>query len=408
MAYGDVKSPKPSSGGYGRISYGRSETQAERDAHARASSREILDYIKGQSDPCAYMLAQDGSTLLGIYRTTRQITTHGKFDWERILNLLSPSCRDKVRQALDKAKEAEPLEQQARAEQRKAEYEHQEMLWAQEAAKRKQEEYDRKMQIVNNAQLVLGSLQSETSEVFRRHERYELDNGDYLEDPVSSRLRSGGWVEDTTKRGGFRLQLTISLDVSNSNWHNRVAEHAIKAFQELVLAARALHEDNPESVAYSAWLFSMNRDGKGVRRLKSTDRKYDGSQIVDVETDDPLKEVRELFDLRYQPSYAGEDSWLSPLLEKIAIWEAQSVGEGYVKLDIILSDGVFERKVDISRADDIQAGRGQAQTVIMNFMNEDNWHSGRLPYQCVQYPVNSENVSGLLRLVLANFLEAYI
>lgn len=408
MAAGDRKSSR-STGGYGRVSYGRSETQAERDAAARAASRAVLDRVAGQPNPCAYLLGSD--SLLDIYRTTHQITTRNRYDWDRILDLLKPDCQAKVLEALAKAKADWDAQQKVRAAEKEAKWQHQQMEWAEEAKKRQQEEFEAKQSIANASLLMLGSLQSETSEVFRRKERYELDQGDYLDDPVSSRLRSGGWMEDVSSRGGFRLQLTVSLDVSNSNWYNRVAAPAIRAFQELTLAARALKAEHPDDVIYSAWLFSKDRDGKGVEYLSALEGGYDKETMawVKKETDDPLKETRKLWgEDKYVPHFAGEDSWISPLLEKIADWEKQHEDGGYVKLDIILSDGVFERKVDIARSDEVQASRGQVHTVIMNFMKEDDWHEGRLPYQVVQYPVTPDNVGGLLRLVLANFLEAYI
>lgn len=408
MAAGDRKSEK--STGYGRSSYGRSETQAERDARARASSKEILEHIAGQTNPCQYLLNSPSDYLVDVYRITHRITTRSKYDWERIMSLLSQDCQAKVQEALEKAKADRDATQTVKQLEQEAKYQHQQMIYAEEAKARKQAEYEQKQHIVNSAQLMLGSLQSETSEVFQQRERYELDQGDYLDDPVSSRLKSGGWTEDTYKRGGFKLQLTISLDVSNSNWYNRVAAPAIRAFQELVLAARALKDEHPESVTYSAWLFSKDKDGKGVERLTAFEQDWEDGKRVLIETDDPLKEVKKLWswNAKDMPYYAGEDSWLYPLLENLANWESKQDDEGSVKLDIILSDGVFERKVDITRSDEVQARRGQVHTVIMNFMPEDDWFDGRLPYQVVQYPVTADNVNGLLRLVLANFLEAYI
>lgn len=408
MAAGDRKSEK--STGYGRSSYGRSETQAERDARARASSKEILEEIAGQANPCQYLLNSPSDYLVDVYRITHRITTRGKYDWERIMSLLSQDCQAKVQEALEKAKADRDATLTVKQLEQEAKYQHQQMIYAEEAKARKQAEYEQKQEVVNSAQLMLGSLQSETSEVFQRRERYELDQGDYLDDPVSSRLKSGGWTEDTYKRGGFKLQLTISLDVSNSNWYNRVAAPAIRAFQELVLAARALKDEHPESVTYSAWLFSKDKDGKGVEQLKDYTSDYDYVTRTDVKTvtDDPLKETRKLWNQTSVPYYAGEDSWLSPLLESLADWESKQEDEGSVKLDIILSDGVWERKVDITRSDDVQARRGQCHTVIMNFLPEQDWYQGRLPYQVVMYPVTPDNVSGLLRLVMSNFLEAYI
>lgn len=407
MAYSDYKSQKSSGGG--RISYGRSETPAERDATYRASSKALYERIKAIPNPAQYLLGNSG--LLDIYKTTHKISRFNKYDWERILELLSESDKGEVIKQLKEAQAKEEQAQQDRDAQWRKESEERQAQWAEQAKAREQADYDRKMEVVNSSFLMLGSLQSETSEIFRRKERYDLEYGDDLEDPVSSRLRSGGWSEDGKSKAGFKLQLSIALDVSNSNWYNKVAGPAIRSFQELVLAARALKDEHPEDVVYSAWLFCENRDGKGVERLKDWEENYDWDtrQTVKKTTDDPLKETRKLFDREHSiPSYAGEDSYIYPLLQAIKAWESIDVGEGYVKLDIILSDGVFERKVDITTADDIQARRGQVQSVILNFMPEEGWYSGRLPYQCVQYPVTADNVTGILRLVLANFLEAYI
>lgn len=408
MAYSDRKSQKPIS--YGRVSYGRTETQAERDAIERSRSKQAYKYVKLQPKPGQHLLGL-GNSILDLYKTTHSISRFSKYDWERILELLEPHDKAEVIQLLKQAQAQENQAKQDREVQWQKESDERHARWAEEAEARKQAEYDTKMQIVNSSQLMLGSLQSETSEVFQRRDRYELDMGDELEDPVSSRLRSGGWIDSTNRRAGFKLQLSIALDVSNSNWYNQVAEPAIRAFQELVLAARALKDENPDDVAYSAWLFCQNKDGKGVEQLRDwvEDWDYDTRGYVKKTIDDPLKETRKLFGKEHSiPGFAGEDSYIYPLLQRIAAWERLDVGDGYVKLDIILSDGVFERKVDISTADDIQARRGQVQTVILNFMPEDGWYSGRLPYQCVQYPVTADNVTGILRLVLSSFLEAYI
>lgn len=405
MASSDRKSQKPVS--YGRVSYGRSETQSERDAAERARSKAIYERIKSRNCPAAYLLGNSG--LLSIYHDTHSISRFGKYDWERILELLKDSDKAEVIRLLEAAKADEQKAKEERDAEWKRESDLRQIRWAEEAKARQQAEYDAKQQIVNSSLLMLGSIQSEISEVFQRRERYELDQGDYLEDPVSSRLRSGGWTEDGQRKAGFKLQLTIALDVSNSIWYNRIAPAAIRSFQELILAARALKDEHPDDVVYSARLFSENKDGKGVETLRdwSEDFDYDARAYVRKTTDDPLKEGRKLFGQEdYVPSFAGEDSYIYPLLQSIAAWEAGH--DGYVKLDIILSDGVFERKVDISTADDIQARRGQVHSVILNFIPEDDWYAGRLPYQCVQYPVTTDNVTGILRLVLAQFLEAYI
>lgn len=407
MAYGDRKSSRSSGGGGGG---GRAYSGFyDPDPGYRQDSKLMFDLVMGSGDPCDYLKRISLLELARIYHATNKITRHGKKDWQRIQAELTEACIQDISKRVEEALAEEQADRHRRNEDRERSNREWQAEQAVIAEARKQAEYERKEGIVQSAQLMLGSLQSETAEVFQRRERYELDQGDYLEDPVSSRLRSGGWIEDTTRRGGFKLQLTMSLDVSNSNWYNGVAPHSIKAFQELVLAARALKEEQPDSVSYSAWLFSKNRDGKGVEQLLDYTKEWSYDGQVQKPIEDPLKETAKLFGHENrEPSWAGEDSYIYPLLQAIANWEADEVEAGAVKLDIILSDGVFERKVDIATADDIQARRGQVHTVVLNFMPEEQWFEGRLPFQVVQYSVTSDNVQGILRLVLAQFLEAYI
>src|SRR5687767_2771545 len=152
MASSDRKSQK--STGYGRVSYGRSETQAERDARARAESKRMLDHIAGQSNPCQYLLNSPSDYLLSVYQITHRITTRNRYDWERIMDMLKPNCQAKVLEALAKAKEDwQKVQTQQQAEQ-EAKYQHQQMIYAEEAKARQQAEYEQKQLIVNQAQMV--------------------------------------------------------------------------------------------------------------------------------------------------------------------------------------------------------------------------------------------------------------
>jgi hypothetical protein len=377
-------------------------------------SKEAFELVMAQSNPCHYLTKETSlGQLYNLYSTMTKVSRYGRKDWQRVLDKIPEGCQKELSARVDEAKQwkVEQEEQAKKESEARWERYRQEQAETEEAQKR--EDITLKEQIVYNADLMLGALQSETSEVFRRRERDNLDTGDLLDDPVSSRLRSGGWADEYNQRAGFKLQISVSLDVSNSNWYNKVAEPAIRAFQELVLTVRNLHEEHPNDVVYSAWLFAKNRDGKGVERLHDYTKEWDYSngqhKQVLKPIEDPLKETFRLFKAHERiPHWAGEDSWLSPLLRELHYWEDNEVGAGFVKLDIILSDGVFERKVDIQEADNIQTQRGQCHTVVLNFIDEDEWYAGRMPFQTVQYPVTKDNISGLLRLVLASFLEVYI
>jgi hypothetical protein len=97
------------------------------------------------------------------------------------------------------------------------------------------------------------------------------------------------------------------------------------------------------------------------------------------------------------------------LLEEIEKWEKEESDPGAVRLDIVLTDAVFEHKKDIRESDVIQERRdGQLQTVFLNFMPEKEWLNSTLPKRCFMIKVDKDNVAGILRNVLSEFVGAQL
>ena len=111
-----------------------------------------------------------------------------------------------------------------------------------------------------------------------------------------------------------------------------------------------------------------------------------------------------------QSSYGlGEDTWYSALLSRIEKWETKNSEPGAVRLDLVITDGVFEHAKDLTECNRIQERRdGSLQTVFLNFLSMDEWSDTKLPRHCVQYLANVDNIAGLSRTVLHEFVSSYM
>jgi len=107
--------------------------------------------------------------------------------------------------------------------------------------------------------------------------------------------------------------------------------------------------------------------------------------------------------------FTGEDTWISPLFEEIEKWENRYSDPGAARLDIIITDAVLEHEKDIREASRIQEHRnGNLQTVLLNFLPMDDWGDGSIPKRCTQYSANAENIGGMLRQIVQDFISTQL
>lgn len=278
---------------------------------------------------------------------------------------------------------------QKRADEEKAEAERQEQI------KKQQERAELiKIERSSDARLMAGGLQSEFASAIGWREKFGQPEGDWLDDPVEALTTGYGFGEEVRTSRGIKMQVHLCLDCSNSMKWNGCADVAQETVQSMYWALRMAAEQLPPgSLVAHVWSWAHYDKGKGVQI-------HTGEQQMNRIDNDPLKALD-----RYWASFDGEDTWISPLLERLETWETKYGDPGAYRLDIIITDGVLEHATDSRKGDEIQERRdGSLQTIVLNFLPVEEWVDSRVPKRCVQYAATPDNLIGLVRNVLGGWL----
>ena len=291
-------------------------------------------------------------------------------------------------------------------------------VFAAETIKREAKEVTK---IRKESDLIAGAIRSDFDSAFSLEEVRGQIEGDWLDDPVAAATSGFGFGEEVRRPSGIQLQVTVSLDMSNSMYYNGVHKIAAESFRDIYLALEAIKKEHPEDLHISAFTFAndgyepkdrgrraenLTAERKWVRN--DADR-WEMRTVINESNDHKLGAVEKFRDGAMTYHFSGEDTWMYPLFEEIEKWENEHSEAGAVRLDIIITDAVIEHPSDIRRSDVIQARRnGTLQTVMLNFLPEDEWVESDLPLNCVQYAATPDNISGLLRNLLTEFVSVYL
>lgn len=257
------------------------------------------------------------------------------------------------------------------------------------------EEYDERLQsLINDARLLAGHIRSDIATVVSQRERYDLDDGDWLDNPVSALTEGVGFGEVYSAKSGVKLQINLALDISNSMYYNGLALAAVESFRTLYWALDIASKELPDdALKLTAWLWAGGRDGKRVTQLYS-----DSARV----RNDILGAMAALPASDSVSGWTGEDTWIFPLLKELE----KADDDDNVRLDIVITDGVLEHATDSRKGDVIQERRnGNLQTVVLNFVPMDEWGDYGLPNRCIQYEVRSDNLLFVMQQAVADWLN---
>lgn len=284
----------------------------------------------------------------------------------------------------------------------------------------REEEHD---QISQAVELTAGALQTDMYQIMLHRDAYGLRDGDWIDDVAGAYMGVGGFAEEQHhyQSGNIKVQITLSLDKSSSMRNNGLDESARQVFVEAGLALRQLREQYPNDVYTAYFTFADGENGDRVEQLGTKWDWESGSLIpVDYSNEDEysiyefnkFRRIPSKYDTNgyyYENVFTGYDTYFHPLFKAIKKWEDKDSVPGAVRLDLIITDAVIEHASDIRESNQIQANRnGNLQTVLLNLLPEREWVNSSLPYKCTQYGVNKDNLAGVLRTLLSEFLSLYI
>ena len=215
-----------------------------------------------------------------------------------------------------------------------------------------------KVEFLGEAEILLEALYSAT----RANERENLDEGEFLDDPVSAVIEGAGWGEEVIAKQDYRKHVNLCIDNSGST---HMAETGFcsgamnSVFKNLT---RVLKGASQKYEGISWGVFDFNRISR-CHLFYGKDFIDSWAWLSDMQgtgfmTKDPLKR-----DAMYTK--------LAPLMEEIYNKEVENDLIGEPRLDIILTDGEFENQKDADLASEWQRKRGSnVLTYVLNLCPE--------------------------------------
>lgn len=296
----------------------------------------------------------------------------------------------------------------AEADKRKAKAEQWSAEWKREAEERKalaaKVAEEDALSLAKPIELATGAIRADFANAFGYQDVYGQVEGDWLDDPVDGYSSGMGFGIERRQPHSIKLQISVALDLSNSMYYNGIHMVAAQAFREIGMALKQIQGEYPNDLFLSFLTFSEDAWDKPGRKagLLSTDSV---SGFNEFETFRPSK----MEGWRGRGPFQGEDTYITPLFDAIETWEKENSDVGAVKLDLVITDAVLEHAQDIRDASKTQDRRdGALSTVLLNFMPQADWLDSSLPRHCVQYSVNKDNISGILRQVLSEFIAVLL
>lgn len=275
--------------------------------------------------------------------------------------------------------------------------------------------------------LEVGDFLSELSTAFRYRERSGLNEGDWLDAP--ERLYTDGrmFAEEVAVASDIKLQVTLTLDASTSMWSSRLMSVAGPTMLALDRTIRKAMRDMPEgAIKYAPFIFHETASKVPSSYLNSYVGRVDwlskdattgsGGLLPNYPTWEQVEEAKRLGELPASATGGefkmhGDDTQIAPLFRALKQWEETEGDTDALRINIIITDGVFVHEDDVEEASRIQEDRnGRVWTVLLNFLSQTEWEEEgtTLPERCSQYTVNRDNLEVSIKTILSEAISSLV
>ena len=209
------------------------------------------------------------------------------------------------------------------------------------------------------AEIILEALQSVT----RVREKENLDEGEWLDDPVTTIIdNSGGWGDELVGASGYKKHVNICIDNSGST-HTPETGYCSRPMKEVVESLCSVLSYASLQYPGVTWgVYEFNKKSRcNQLHGKEFSSYYNRSSFngrTHLYIEDPLQDE-------------SSATNLSPLMEAIYTQEEKEDLLDSPRFDIILTDGEFETQQDADEAANFKARRGNGiNSYVLNICPE--------------------------------------
>lgn len=279
------------------------------------------------------------------------------------------------------------------------------------------------IQAVRTTNIMVGDFVSELMQAMKFRMKVGQTQGDWVEEP--ERLFSDGGIFATEERiaSKVKLQLTLSLDASTSMWMNKIMGYAGPTFIQMDRVIREAAMEVPEGcITYAPFIFhekamqipasflsmysgGLDYTGVKLRRGQNTPK----TVWPRSPRKDEFEAAMRLGQIPQNAMYrdyemSGTETNISELFKAIQQWENVHGDPSALRLDIILTDGVFDNRKDVEMASRFQEFRRNScrtKTIMLNFLERKEWGDFAVPEHSLMYPVTPDNLDSSIRGLLS-------
>ena len=226
------------------------------------------------------------------------------------------------------------------------------------------------------AEIILDALQSVT----RVKEKENLDEGEWLDDPVTTLIdNTGGWGDELVGASDYRKHVNICIDNSGST-HTPETGYCSRPMTEVVSSlcdVLSYASDQYPGVTWGVYEFNKTASCKQMhgKEFSSYYNRYSSDSRTHLYINDPLQEN-------------ATATNLAPLMKAIYDQEEKEDLLDAPRFDIILTDGEFETQQDADEAASSKARRGNGiNSYVLNLCPETPSEI-QLPSQFRVLPLN--------------------